>query len=68
LGQRSARDAAQGLLNGSDADYYLVTDPWTGATRWVGQTELVDGSWYKNKFGGDTSTFQALVTDKNNPL
>ncbi|HMU40961.1 MAG TPA: hypothetical protein PKE31_18270 [Pseudomonadota bacterium] len=52
----------------SDADYYLVTDPWTGATRWVGQTELVDGSWYKNKFGGDTSTFQALVTDKNNPL
>jgi len=52
----------------SGSKTYLVTDPWTGATRWVGQKELTDGSWYKNKFDGDTSTFQDLVSDSKSPL
>lgn len=52
----------------SGSKTYLVTDPWTGATRWVGQKELTDGTWYKNKFDGDTSTFQNLVSDSKSPL
>lgn len=52
----------------SGSKTYLVTDPWTGATRWVGQKELTDGTWYQNRFGGDTSTFQDLVSDPQSPM
>ncbi|MGE5183172.1 MAG: hypothetical protein ACM31C_13975, partial [Acidobacteriota bacterium] len=44
---------------------YLVTDPWTGATRWVGQKDLSDGTWYQKTFGGGTSTVQDIVADKD---
>ena len=52
----------------SGSKTYLVTDPWSGATRWVGQTELTDGTWYQKEFGGKTSTVQDLVADKNQVL
>lgn len=47
---------------------YLISDPWTGATRWVGQTELTNGTWSQSKFEGGTSTFQDLVADPSQTL
>lgn len=54
--------------NADGSKKFLVTDPWTGATRWVPQADLADGSFATKHFGGSQGTLAtARVDQSQNP-
>lgn len=54
--------------NADGTKKFLITDPWTGATRWVPQADLADGSFATKHFGGSQGTLAtARVDQSQNP-